>query len=199
MKKLMLAGCALLAFNGTAQAQEAGSWEIRTGPYLVAPKSDNHPVVNVDDGFALGLAFTYFYTDNWAIEVLAATPFSHDINLNADGSEVGETRHLPPTVSLQYWFPTDNAFKPYVGAGINYTLFFDEETRGALEGVDLNLDGSFGLAAQVGADFELNDKWTIGANVRWIDIDSEAELNGASIGDVEIDPWVYGLTVGYRF
>lgn len=199
MRKVFLSGCALLAINGTAIAQEAGDWEVRTGPYVVAPKSGNHPVVNVDDGVALGLAFSWFWTDNVAIEILAATPFSHDINLNADGTQVGETRHLPPTVSVQYWFPTNSAFKPYVGAGINYTLFFDEETRGALEGVDLSLDGSFGLAAQLGADFELNDKWTIGANVRWIDIDTEAELDGTSIGDVEIDPIVYGVTLGYRF
>ncbi|MEM8814461.1 MAG: OmpW family outer membrane protein [Pseudomonadota bacterium] len=198
MKRLLIAGLLVLAINGTAIAQEAGDWKIRSGPYVVDPKSDNNDVVNVDAGAALGINFTYFFTRNWAFEVLAATPFSHDINLNG-GGEVGETKHLPPTFSLQYHFDLGNAFKPYVGLGVNYTLFFDEELSGALAGSDLSLDNSFGVAAQLGADYDLNDRWTLGANVRWIDIDTEAEVDGAGIGDVEIDPIVYGITLGYRF
>jgi len=198
MKKLLVAGLLVLAINGTAIAQEAGDWMIRSGPYVVDPKSDNNDVVNVDAGTALGINFTYFFNETWAFEVLAATPFSHDINLNG-GGEVGETKHLPPTFSLQYHFPLDGAFKPYAGLGVNYTLFFDEELSGPLAGSELDLDGSFGLAVQLGADFDLNDRWTLGANVRWIDIDTEAEVDGVSIGDVEIDPIVYGITLGYRF
>ncbi|MEO1245375.1 MAG: OmpW family outer membrane protein [Pseudomonadota bacterium] len=198
MKRLLIAGLLVLAINGTAIAQEAGDWKIRSGPYVVDPKSDNNDVVNVDAGTALGINFTYFFNRNWAFEVLAATPFSHDINLNG-GGEVGETKHLPPTFSLQYHFDLGNAFKPYVGLGVNYTLFFDEELSGALAGSDLSLDNSFGVAAQLGADYDLNDRWTLGANVRWIDIDTEAEVDGAGIGDVEIDPIVYGITLGYRF
>ena len=199
MKKLLVAGLLVLAINGNVIAQEAGDWKIRSGPYVVDPKSDNNDIVNVDAGVALGINFTYFFNENWAFEVLAATPFSHDINLNDGGAEVGETKHLPPTFSLQYHFQLGNAFKPYVGLGVNYTLFFDEELSGPLAGANLSLDDSFGLAAQLGADFDLNDRWSIGANVRWIDIDSEAEVNGESIGDVEIDPIVYGITLGYRF
>ena len=198
MKKLLVAGLLVLAINGTAIAQEAGDWKIRSGPYVVDPKSDNNDVVNVDAGTALGINFTYFFNETWAFEVLAATPFSHDINLNG-GDEVGETKHLPPTFSLQYHFPLDGAFKPYVGLGVNYTLFFDEELSGALAGSELDLDDSFGVAAQLGADFDLNDRWTLGANVRWINIETEAEVDGASIGDVEIDPIIYGITLGYRF
>ncbi len=199
MKKLLVAGLLVLAINGNALAQEAGDWKIRSGPYVVDPKSDNNDTVNVDAGAALGINFTYFFNENWAFEVLAATPFSHDINLNDGGAEVGETKHLPPTFSLQYHFQLGNAFKPYVGLGVNYTLFFDEELSGPLAGADLSLDNSFGLAAQLGADYDLNDRWSLGANVRWIDIDAEAEVNGVGIGDVEVDPIVYGITLGYRF
>ncbi len=199
MKRLLLAGLVVASLSGTAIAQEAGDWLLRAGPYGVQPKSDNSDIANVDDGYALGFNFTYFMSDAWALELLAATPFSHDIELAADGSKVGETKHLPPTFSVQYHFPLDGAFQPYVGVGLNYTYFFDEKTTGALEGADLKLDGSFGLAAQIGADFDLNEKWTIGADIRWIDINTDASLDGIELTEVEIDPLVWGITLGYRF
>ncbi|MEM9301262.1 MAG: OmpW family outer membrane protein, partial [Pseudomonadota bacterium] len=102
-------------------------------------------------------------------------------------------------VSLQYHFQNWDRFKPYVGLGVNYTTFFSEETQGPLEGVDLSLDDSWGLAAQVGFDYAINERWFAKADVRWMDIDSEASLDSASIGDVEIDPLVYGFSIGYRF
>lgn len=198
MNKAVLVGIAVLAINGPAIAQEKGDWVVRAGPYIVAPKSDNSDIVNVDDGAALGFNFTYFFTETIALEVLAATPFTHDVNLNG-GGKVGETKHLPPTFNLQYHFPTENAFKPYIGAGLNYTLFFDEDTTGALAGSNLSLDDSIGVSTQIGADFLLNDNWTLGADVRWINIETDAELDGARLGTVEIDPIVYGITLGYRF
>jgi outer membrane protein len=138
-------------------------------------------------------------SDNLGLEVLASTPFSHDIKLAGTGVKVAETKHLPPTVSLNYHFDTTGAFKPYVGAGINYTLFFDEETSGPLAGTDLSLDGSFGLAAQVGLDYDISDTMFVNLNVRWIDIDTDAELDGAELETVEIDPYVFTLALGWRF
>lgn len=187
----------LLAGNAAAEAT-AGEWLVRAGPYLVSPKSDNSDVVDVDDGVSLGFNFTYRFTPNWALEVLAATPFGHDIKLK-DGTEVGETKHLPPTISIQYHWMADGRFRPYVGAGVNYTLFFDEETSGPLAGSDLSLDESFGLAFQWGADFDLNDDWFLNLDVRYIDIESDAELDGDALTTVEIDPWVFGAEIGYRF
>ncbi len=199
MKKIFLAGLVVASLGGTAIAQEKGDWLFRAGPYGVMPKSDNSEVVDVDDGYALGFNFSYFMSETWAFEVLLATPFSHDINLEADGTKVAETDHLPPTFSVQYHFPLDGAFKPYVGLGVNYTYFFDESTTGPLEGVDLDLDGSFGIAAQVGADFDVSDRWTIGVDLRWIDINTDASLDGVFLDEVEIDPIVWGITAGYRF
>ncbi len=203
MKKIVFGVLAVALMTGNAIAQEKGDWQFKAGPYVVAPKSDNNDVVNVDDGTSLGFTITYFFSETWALEVLASTPFSHDINVNG-GPQVGETKHLPPTFTLQYHLPTAGQFKPYVGAGLNYTLFFDEELSGPLAGNDLSLDGSFGLAAQIGADYEINEKWSIGANLRWIDIDTDAEITDSagvstSLGSVEIDPLVYGITIGYSF
>ena len=124
-----------------------------------------------------------------ALEVLAATPFSHDVKLATDGTKVGEVKHLPPTFSLQYHFDTASAFKPYVGAGFNYTLIFDEDTEGPLAGTSLKLDNSFGLAAQLGADYDVSDTMFVNFSVRWLDIDSDAELDGAALEEVESTHW----------
>ena len=189
----------VVVFSSAANAYEKGDWLVRVGVGNVDPKSNNGEIASVDSGTAVVFNGTYFFTPNLGFEILAATPFSHDIKLAADGTKVGETKHLPPTFSLQYHFDTESAFKPYVGAGLNYTLFFDEETTGPLAGTSLSLDDSFGLAAQLGADFDISDTMFVNLDVRWIDINTDAELDGAALEEVEIDPMVYSLTLGWRF
>ena len=180
------------------QAQDAGDWIWRVGVHNVRPKSDNHGLVNVDAAASLTFNATYMLAPNWGIEVLAALPFEHDINLNG-GGKVAQTKHLPPTVSLQYHFNPNGAWRPYVGAGVNYTLFFDEKTRGALAGAKLELDPSWGLAAQAGLDVQLGSDWFANVDARWLDIDPDAKVNGPSIGSVAIDPLALGLSIGRRF
>ncbi len=195
----LLAAVAAATLGAQPALAEKGDLILRGGAAVVNPKSDNSPLVNVDEGYSPSIMLTYFLSDNWAIDVLGSLPFKHDINLNG-GGKVGETKHLPPTVSLQYHFlPQGAVFRPYVGAGVNFTLFFDEETTGALAGTDLSLDNSFGVAAQIGADFALNDKWAINVDLRWADIDTDASLDGAPLGTVEIDPFVFGVSVAYKF
>ena len=186
-----------MAMN-TAIAKEKGDWLIRLGASNVDPKSGNHPAVSVDSGTSATFNFTYMMTANWAVELLAAYPFEHDIYL-VGGPEVGSTKHLPPTVSLQYHFMPDSAFQPYIGAGINYTTFFSEKLYGPLEGAKLSLDDSWGVAGELGADFMLNDTWLLNVSIRYITIDTDAKVNGEPFGKVEIDPWVYGAHVGVRF
>ena len=202
MKLRTVAAVALaltFGFAGTVSAQEAGDWKFRVGAGVVDPKSSNGDVANVESGTSLVFNGAYFFADAWAIEVLASLPFSHDIELAADGTEVGETKHLPPTVSLQYYFPTNSAFKPYAGAGLNYTIFFDESTTGPLEGVDLDLDASLGFAAQLGFDYDYSDNMFVNFDIRWINIETDAELDGVALETVEIDPLVYSITLGWRF
>jgi len=184
---------------GAAGAANASDWIVRVGGHYVDPKSDNHEVVSVDSGQSLTFNATYMLSPNWGVELLAAWPFSHDITLNADGSKVAETKHLPPTLSLQYHFLPDGRIRPYVGAGLNATLFFDEKTTGALAGTELSLDDSFGVAAQLGVDFALSDDWMLNLDARWIDIDTGARLDGVGIGSVAIDPYAFGISVGRKF
>ncbi len=182
-----------------AQAFEAGDWIVRAGAKRVDPKSDNNDVVNVADDTQFTFDVTYMFTDHFGLELLAAAPFSHDIRLNDGGTTVGSTDHLPPTLSAQYHFNPSGRFQPYVGLGLNWTLFFSEDTTGPLAGADLSLDNSLGLAAQVGFDVAVNDNWLVNFDLRWIDIDTDATVDGDDLGTVEIDPTVIGINFGYRF
>ena len=194
--------CALLLLGAAAAnpalAMDQGDWLIRFGVSQVDPKSNNHPAVSVDSATSATFNFTYMMTANWAVELLAAYPFEHDISL-VGGPEVGSTKQLPPTVSLQYHFLPDSTFQPYVGLGVNYTNFFSEKLYGPLEGASLSLDDSWGWAGEIGADIMLNEKWFLNLNLRYIGIESDATVNGEPFGKVKIDPWVYGAHAGFRF
>lgn len=196
---LLVLVAAVVAWAPQAEAFEAGDKLLRVGIGSVDPKSDNGDVASVDTGTTLVFNGTWMLSDNLGLELLASAPFSHDIELAADGTKVGETKHLPPTLSLQYYFNNDSAFTPYVGAGLNYTLFFDEETTGPLAGLDLSLDDSFGIATQVGFDYAFNDSMFLNFDARWVNIETDAELDGVALETVEIDPLVYSLTLGWTF
>jgi len=200
MKKSTLA--LLLLAGIAAQPAFAADWFVRGGATMVDPKSDNGKLAGYDasigDNTQLGLTFGYHFSPNLAIEVLAATPFTHEVSLDGLG-EVAEFKHLPPTVSLQYYFNAEGKVSPFIGGGLNYTWTFDEETKGALTGNDISVGNSFGLAGQVGLRFALANDWDIVADARYIDIGAGVELNGADIGDAEVDPMVYSIMLGKRF
>jgi len=199
ISKTLLAGIALgLGFSGTATAFEPGDWLLRVGASYVSPASDNHPTVSVGSGTSATVNFTYMMTDCWALELLAAYPFKHDLDLQ-DGTKIGSTKQLPPTLSLQYHFRPSEKLQPYVGVGVNYTSFFDEKTTGPLAGADLSLGDSWGLAGQIGFDYVINDKVFLNLDFRYIDIDTKATVDATSIGKVEVDPFVVGGHIGFRF
>lgn len=186
-----------------ASAQSAGDFTLGFGLGFVSPKDDNGSLAggaldtDVDDDVRPTITFEYFIRDNLGIEVLAATPFEHDIKLN--GVAAGSTKHLPPTITLQYHVPTAGKVTPFFGAGINYTTFFTEKTKGPLAGTNLNLDSSFGLALHAGLDIKISDKGALRTDVRWMDIDTKAKVNGANVGNVHIDPIVFGLSYVHNF
>ena len=223
-----LSACLLLApallAASIAQAHEAGDIIVRAGAVTVDPREDSSGIklggadlggkATLDSNTQLGLNFAYMLTDKIGVELLAATPFSHDVGiagspagLDVLNGKLASIKHLPPTVSLVY-YPLDNAsaFQPYVGAGVNFTWFFDEDVSSSAEakGFDgLSLENSWGLAAQVGADYMLTDNWMINAQVRYIDIETTGKTNLDGVGrlkvDVDVDPWVYMVGLGYKF
>ena len=242
MKRIFLLAAATLLSSG-AMAQTQGDWLVRAGLGVVAPQGDSDNLVfegvelddyriDVDDGYAAVFNVTYMATDNVGVELLAATPFKHDIKgdrvLSGLG-EIGNVRHLPPTLSVQYHFRPNETFRPYAGIGLNYTLFLDEEandtlhqgiigTSNALLGTDyvggatdLSIDDSFGVALQLGADIQISQAFFLNFDLRWIDIEADAKLTSVtetadgfqtiltSRIKTDIDPIVFSTTLGMRF
>lgn len=183
MKKTLIPIAIALAFGAAAPAfaQSKGDWTLGVGVHQVNPKSDNGTLAGgtlpLDiDSDALRQADHHLRilpARQPGPEVLAALPFKHDIAVDGVGT-VGSTKHLPPTVSLQYHFNSKGKVSPFLGAGLNYTTFFSEDTKGALAGTDLKLDDSWGLAAHVGMDIKVSERGAVRVDARWIDIDSTA-------------------------
>lgn len=205
MRKLILAPLALaaLALATPALAVEKGDWTFSVGAHVVAPKSGNGSLAggaldaDVGNDWRPTITAEYFFSPNLGLEILAALPFEHDIKLN--GVAAGSTKHLPPTVSLQYHFRNDSKVTPFVGAGVNYTAFFQEETTGPLAGTELSLDSSWGLAGHAGVDIEIGESKWLRIDARYIDIDTDVKVDGAAVGTVNIDPMVYGAAFVWSF
>lgn len=191
-----------LGFAGPALATEAGDWTLSVGAHVVNPASNNGSLAagaleaDVGSDWKPTITAEYFFTPNLGLEVLASLPFEHDVSLN--GAKAGSTKHLPPTFTLQYHFNGEKV-SPFIGAGVNYTLFFDQQTTGPLDGTDLDLSNSWGLAAHAGLDFRLSDTASLRVDARWIDIDTDVSVDGADVGTVKIDPIVYGLAYVWKF
>ncbi|MBS7664130.1 outer membrane beta-barrel protein [Pseudomonas lalucatii] len=209
-----------------AQAYQAGDFLLRAGAITVDPQEKSGAIwvgalhsdvlgtkASLNSDTQLGLNFAYMLGAHVGIELLAATPFTHDVGVKGMpgpfaglNGKLGELKQLPPTLSLLY-YPLDSAsrFQPYVGAGINYTWFFDDKLSGAAESKGfrgLDMEDSWGLAAQLGMDYMLGENLLINGQVRYIDIDTTGTtaFAGQKVKvDVEVDPWVYMVGLGYRF
>ena len=191
----------LLAYTGTTA--QADDWFVRVGAHTVDPKSDNGSLAggaleaDVGNDWRPTVTAEYFLSPNWGIEVLAALPFKHEIELN--GVKAGETKHLPPTFSVQYYFNPEGKVSPFVGAGLNYTLTFSEKEKGPLVGTNIDIGNSFGLAAQAGLRFQVSEDWDMTVDARWMDIDADVKVNGNDLGTANVDPMVYSVMFGKRF
>ncbi len=249
MKKLTILSLGLITSLSSIQAigYEKADIVLRGGPVQVTPQESSDDIritnpalgdsagakVGVTNDTQLGITASYFVMDNVAVELLAATPFTHDITAGgvlAGAGKIGETKHLPPTLSAHYYpLGADSKFQPYIGGGLNYTIFFEESTTSTLNnagtidalaqlagadagtvtsvsGQELELDPSFGLSVQVGADYQITDNIAINAAVWWIDIGTTGTVKSeTNIGqvtakvDVDIDPIVVFLGASYKF
>lgn len=217
MKKLALViatSTALLAASSAAMAHQAGDIFVRGGPILVVPNTDTHNYnggtfdFDVNSNAQLGLTGTYMITDNIGVELLAATPFSHEISLPTLGT-VAKTKHLPPSLYVQYYFlNADSPARPYVGAGLNYTTFFNEKFNNTIQnslGVtpsDLKLKDSWGPALNAGIDIKITDKLFFNTSVWWAKIKTKATFKlGPTQQEarVTLDPTVFFVGLGYKF
>jgi len=225
-KTLLSASLITLALAApVAHAHQAGDFILRAGAITTAPNENSGDIkldgtkvsgtkATLDSDTQLGLAFAYMLTDHIGLELLAATPFQHTVGVKGLGAgldgKLGDIKQLPPTLSLQYYpMEPSSKFQPYAGIGLNYTMFFDEDlssNRKAQGFSNLKLKDSVGLAGQLGMDYMINEHFLVNAAVWYVDIDTKATINGPSalgVGktkvDVDVDPWVYMVGVGYKF
>ena len=208
MKKLIGLVILALAFVPATGNAEPGDLLVRLRAVKIntANKSDAIPAlgvpadaITVSDKTIPEVDFTYFFTDHVAAELILTVPQQHDVELL--GTKLGTFKHLPPVLAAQYHFAPDAAFRPYLGLGLNFTLISDVKL--AVPGVGkLDLSGSsLGLAAQAGFVVKLSDKLFLNADVKYVKLGSDVKLaaTGQKVSSVDIDPWLIGLGVGYRF
>jgi outer membrane protein len=201
MLKLVFAALGLVGAAVPALAQES-PWLVRARAVHIDPADKSDPVggtgasdrLHVSDKWIPEVDISYFFTPNWAAELVLTVPQKHDVTL--DGKRIGSFKHLPPTLLAQYHFLPGAQIDPYVGAGINYTLISKVDI---LNGAGRLEHDSVGAALQAGVDFRIDSKWSVNLDVKKVQIRSDVEISGARASRVKIDPVLLGVGVGYRF
>ncbi|MDV7188259.1 OmpW family outer membrane protein [Lutibacter sp. TH_r2] len=216
MKKLLfsLLVLGLISFNMFAQesSEKETKWQFRIRGVLVQPdESTNFEIIesglNVKTQIMPEVDITYFFNKHWAAELILATPIHQVETVDTDLTMLGGPSNvdinaghvwlLPPTLTLQYHFNGETAH-PYIGAGVNYTMFYGEDPGDA---VDIDYEDGFGFAMQLGLDYDINDKWFINADVKYILLSTDVDVNfGAAVlgAEVDLNPFLFGVGVGMR-
>jgi outer membrane protein len=197
---LSLAIAAGLALPSVAAAQDL-PWlvRIRAVDLQSANKDSTGLGLSINDKVIPEIDFTYFLTPQWATELVLTYPQRQTIRSN--GADIGSLKHLPPTLTAQYHFTNFGAFMPYVGAGINYTRFSNVSFTPAVEAaLQPSLSkNSFGLAAQVGFDYEFMHDTVFNVDVKKVQIRTDVMSAGTKVGEFRVDPWLIGVGIGHRF
>ncbi len=206
----IIAGLGLgLAATTPAQAADQSPWQIRARALLVLPEEDltgyNNAAlagsdVRISDSIVPELDITYFFTKNIAAElILGTTPHNVDAKGTGLGDlDLGHIWLLPPTLTLQYHFAPEAKIRPYIGAGVNYTIFYGQGGEQSPIN-DVSYDNGFGWALQAGIDMPISEHWMLNVDVKQIFLSTTATVNGAIKADVDINPLLVGFGVGYRF
>jgi outer membrane protein len=183
-------------------------WQVRVRALGVITKDSG----SVDQSSAYGLEYSdtvipevdisYFFTDNIAAELILGTTYAKINTTGAADLDVGKAWLLPPTLTLQYHFTDLGAFKPYVGAGINYSMFYNQSDKGGFKNLDVKND--FGWALQAGFDYMLDEHWGLNFDVKKIFLETDWKVDNSPLGvplsgKAKIDPWLIGAGVTYRF
>jgi outer membrane protein len=145
---------------------------------------------------------SYFFTRNLAAELILTYPQKHKVSITSGPLQesIGSFKHLPPTLTLQYHFLPDGQFRPYVGAGINYTRISSVKLHSNAAGVDLDLErDSWGGALQAGFDYKLGQNLYLNFDVKKVYIEADVKLDGAKVSNVKVDPLLVGIGLGWRF
>jgi len=203
MKKVTLViALAAIGFTSINVMAQESPWLVRVRAVDVDPANKSNPVggtgasdrITVQKKVIPEFDVSYFFTQNWATELVLTYPQKHDVYL--DGNNIGSVKELPPTLTVQYHFTPEAQFSPYLGAGINYTNF----SKVSLGSGTITLDNSsVGYALQGGIDYKLDKNWSLNLDVKYVEMRSNVYAGGATISNIQINPWLIGVGVGYRF
>ncbi len=202
MKKILIAAAVGILVAGHVAAQES-PWLVRARAVNLHMANDTSGAattlnVNVDNKTIPEVDITYFINKNIAAELILTVPQSQTVY--AGTASLGTFKHLPPTLTLQYHFTDLGGFKPYVGAGVNYTKISSVALSGGVTLDPLTLDShSWGSALQVGVDVPLDKQWSLNLDVKKVGIKTDVYSKGTNVGTLKLDPTLVGVGVGYRF
>jgi outer membrane protein len=182
-----------------AQAQDTGTWLVRGRALYLDSANKGVDGLSVNNKTFPEVDISYFLSPNLALELVLTYPQKHDIRLEGAGT-IGSLKHQPPTLSLQYHFP-QAGFRPYMGAGINYTRFsnvkFDPAVVAALD-PSIEKD-SFGMAVGVGVDVPFGGGWLFNVDLKKVQIRTDVKAGSTSLGTFKVDPMLFSVGVGKRF
>lgn len=200
MKKVLLAGLSVLSVLSSSAMANQGDLIVRARAIAVTPDVSSTSVLSsihsdLSTQVVPELDFTYMVTKNIGAELILGTS-RH--TLSSDLGNLGKVSVLPPTLTVQYHFAPEAKIRPYVGAGVNYSRFYNNDLNVGGSAVSIKKN-SFGLAAQVGADIMVTDKYFINADVKYISIRTKASLGGTALGTLKVNPWVFGIGIGRKF
>lgn len=197
---IVMAGSTLLPLAAQAQATDA-PWlvRLRAVDLQSANKDSTGLDLTINDKVIPEVDISYFLTPQIAVELVLTYPQKQTIRSN--GTDIGSLKHLPPTLTAQYHFTSFGAFKPYVGAGLNYTRFssvrFDPAVQTALQ-PSLSKN-SVGLVVQVGFDYEFIKNTYFNVDAKKVQIRTDVSSAGTEVGTFKVDPWLIGVGIGCRF
>ncbi|MGO3238241.1 MAG: OmpW/AlkL family protein [Psychroflexus halocasei] len=208
----------LLAQENDNNSEDFSRWQVRVRGVAVIPDPSATIEaiggdVDISDSFIPELDFTYFFTENLAVELILGTT-KHEVHtVGSDLSpigggiadvDLGEVWLLPPTLNLQYHREVFENFKPYIGAGVNYTIFYDADDFTTVKSV--SYDNAFGISTQIGFDYMFTDKFFFNVDFKYIFLKADVEVDASNLADnlsipaeVEINPMLLGFGVGMKF
>jgi outer membrane protein len=198
MKKHAIAAALLgsvLCASAFAQQASEGPWMVRArAVHLSSSNGDSTPLdLSINDKWLPEVDISYFINPNVAVELILTVPQKQ--TLSAGGVAIGSFKHLPPTLTAQYHFTNFGGFKPYVGAGINYTRISSVDLPAGVS-VDKN---SFGPALQVGVDIPVAKNMYLNFDIKKVYIRTDVAAAGAKLGTFKVDPVLVGVGLGWRF
>jgi len=201
--KLGLCAAALQLGVAAVSADDQSPWLVRGRIINVSPDESSTTSiggsVTAGDSFQPELDISYFWSKNFATELILATS-KHEIgavDTALNDLDLGSVWALPPTLLAQYHFNPEGRVRPYVGVGLNYTIFHSAKS-GDVDTIEY--ENGFGYAFQAGADIGIDDHWAFNLDVKKLYLNTKASINGGAVtADVDLDPWVFGAGIAYRF